>query len=71
MNDAAGRRTRSPEDEEADMSMLISFLLSVFVIALVLYLVSLLPLERRVKQVALIIVAVIGVLSLLRYIALL
>ena len=53
------------------MSMLISFLLSVLIIALVLYLVNLLPLERRVKQAALIIAAIIGVLSLLRYIAVL
>jgi len=51
------------------MSTLISLLITVLVIVLVLYLVNMLPLDRRMKQIAQIIVIIIGVLSLLRYIA--
>jgi hypothetical protein len=49
------------------MNMLISVLITFLVIILVLYLLNMLPLDGRAKQIARVIVIVIGVLSLLRY----
>jgi len=49
------------------MNTLIGVLITFLVIILVLYLVNLLPLESRAKQIVRVIVIVIGVLSLLRY----
>ena len=49
-------------------SLLISVLVTFLVIILVLYLINLLPIDGRAKQIVRIIVIVIGVLSLLRYI---
>ena len=51
------------------MSVLISILVTFLVIILVLYLVQRLPIDGRAKQIVRIIVIVIGVLSLLKYIA--
>ena len=51
------------------MSMLISILVTFLVIILVLYLINMLPIDGRAKQIVRIIVIVIGVLSLLKYIA--
>jgi hypothetical protein len=51
------------------MSMLISILVTFLVIVLVLYLINLLPLDGRAKQIVRAIVIIIGVLSLLRYLA--
>jgi hypothetical protein len=51
------------------MSMLISILITFLVIILVLYLINMLPLDGRAKQIVRIIVIIIGVLSLLRYLA--
>ena len=51
------------------MSILISVLITFLVIFLVLYLINLLPLDGRAKQIVRIIVIIIGVLSLLRYLA--
>lgn len=51
------------------MSLLISVLVTFLVIFLVLYLIGMLPIDGRAKQIARIIVIIIGVLSLLRYIA--
>ncbi len=51
------------------MSLLISLLITFLVIILVLYLVNMLPIDGRAKQIVRIIVIVIGVLSLLKYIA--
>jgi hypothetical protein len=51
------------------MSILISLLITVLVIFLVLYLVQMLPLDSRAKQIAQVIVIVIGIISLLRYLA--
>ena len=50
------------------MSLLIGVLITFLVIILVLYLVNMLPIDGRTKQIVRIIVIVIGVLSLLRYI---
>lgn len=50
-------------------SVLISILITFLVIILVLYLINLLPIDGRAKQIARVIVIIIGVLSLLRYLA--
>jgi hypothetical protein len=51
------------------VSVLISILVTFLVIVLVLYLVNLLPLDGRAKQIVRVIVILVGVLSLLRYLA--
>lgn len=50
-------------------SVLISILITFIVIVLVLYLIGMLPVDGRAKQIARVIVIVIGVISLLRYLA--
>jgi Na+/melibiose symporter-like transporter len=49
--------------------MLVSVLVTFLVVILVLYLINLLPLNRRGKEIARIIVIILGVISLLKYIA--
>jgi hypothetical protein len=51
------------------MSILISLLITFLVIILVLYLVNMLPIDGRAKQIVRVIVIIVGVLSLLKYIA--
>jgi len=51
------------------MSLLISLFITVLVIGLVLYLVRMLPLDGQIKNVLQIIVIIIGIISLLRYLA--
>ena len=51
------------------MSLLIGILITFLVVILVLFLVDRLPLDRRMKQIIQLIVIIIGVLSLLRYLA--
>jgi hypothetical protein len=51
------------------MSVLIGVLITFVVIILVLYLVNLLPLDGRAKQIVRAIVIVIGIVSLLKYLA--
>jgi hypothetical protein len=51
------------------MSLLISILITFVVIILVLYLVNILPIDGRAKQIIRVVVIIIGVLSLLKYIA--
>jgi hypothetical protein len=51
------------------MSLLISALITFLVVILVLYLVNMLPIDGRAKQIVRIIVIIIGILSLLRYLA--
>jgi hypothetical protein len=53
--------------KEFNMSMLISVLITFMVVILVLYLVNMLPIDGRAKQIVRIIVIIIGVLSLLKY----
>jgi hypothetical protein len=53
--------------KEFNMSMLISVLITFLVVILVLYLVNMLPIDGRAKQIVRIIVIIIGVLSLLKY----
>ena len=50
-------------------SVLISILITFLVIILVLYLVNLLPIDGRAKQIVRVIVIIIGVLSMLKYLA--
>jgi hypothetical protein len=49
--------------------MLISALITFVVVILVLYLINLLPLDGRAKQIARVVVIIIGIISLLKYIA--
>jgi hypothetical protein len=51
------------------MGLLISILITFVVVILVLYLVNLLPIDGRAKQIVQAIVVIIGILSLLRYLA--
>jgi hypothetical protein len=49
------------------MGLLISILITFLVVILVLYLVNLLPIDGRAKQIVRIIVIIVGILYLLRY----
>lgn len=51
------------------MSLIISILITFLVIILVLYLINMLPIDGRAKQIARIVVIIIGVISLLKYLA--
>jgi hypothetical protein len=51
------------------MNILISILITFLVIILVLYLINMLPLDGRAKQIARVVVIVIGIISLLKYLA--
>jgi hypothetical protein len=51
------------------MGVLISILITFLVVILVLYLINMLPIDGRAKQIAQIIVIIIGILSLLRYLS--
>ena len=51
------------------MNVIIGVLITFLVIILVLYLVNMLPLDGRAKQIVRIIVIIIGVISLLKYLA--
>ena len=48
------------------MSTIISILITFLVVILVLYLVNLLPIDGRAKQIVRVIVIILGILSLLR-----
>jgi hypothetical protein len=51
------------------MSLLISILITFVVVILVLYLVNMLPIDGRAKQIVRVIVIIIGIISLLRYLS--
>jgi hypothetical protein len=51
------------------MSLLISVLITFVVVILVLYLVNMLPIDGRAKQIVRVVVIIIGIISLLRYLA--
>lgn len=51
------------------MGILISALITFLVVILILYLINMLPLDGRAKQICRIIVIILGVISLLKYIA--
>ena len=49
--------------------MIISVLITFLVVILVLYLINMLPLDGRAKQIVRVVVIVLGIISLLKYIA--
>jgi hypothetical protein len=51
------------------MSVLIGILITFLVVILVLYLVNMLPIDGRTRQIVRVIVIIIGILSLLKYLA--
>ena len=51
------------------MNTLIGALITFVVIILVLYLVNMLPIDGRAKQIVRVIVIIIGIISLLKYLA--
>ena len=51
------------------MGILISILITFLVVILALYLVNMLPLDGRAKQIVRVIVIIIGIISLLKYLA--
>ncbi|HYY36417.1 MAG TPA: Thivi_2564 family membrane protein [Xanthobacteraceae bacterium] len=51
------------------MNTLIGVLITFLVVILVLYLVNMLPLDGRAKQIVRVIVIILGVISLLKYLA--
>ena len=51
------------------MSVLISVLITFVVVILVLYLVNMLPIDGRARQIVRVVVIIIGIISLLRYLA--
>ena len=51
------------------MNVIIGVLITFLVIIMVLYLVNMLPIDGRAKQIVRIIVIIIGVISLLKYLA--
>ena len=54
---------------KGDFRMLIGALITFVVVILILYLINLLPIDGRAKQIARIVVIILGVISLLKYIA--
>jgi hypothetical protein len=65
----ASRIAPIPPAKGSAMATLISVLITFVVIILVLYLVNMLPIDGRAKQIVQAIVVIIGILSLLRYLA--
>jgi hypothetical protein len=51
------------------MGLIISILITFLVIVLVLYLINMLPIDGRAKQIVRVVVIIIGILSLLKYLA--
>ena len=49
--------------------MLVSVLITFLVVILILYLINLLPIDGRAKQIARVVVIILGVISLLKFIA--
>jgi hypothetical protein len=49
--------------------MIVGALVTFLVVILILYLINLLPLDGRAKQIARVVVIILGVISLLKYIA--
>jgi hypothetical protein len=49
--------------------MLVGVLITFLVVILILYLVNMLPLDGRAKQIVRVVVIVLGIISLLKYIA--
>jgi Na+/melibiose symporter-like transporter len=69
MSTADGQQDKRNRVQTMTSSLLISLLITFLVIILVLYLINMLPIDGRAKQIARVIVIVIGIISLLRYLA--
>nr|WP_298244939.1 Thivi_2564 family membrane protein [uncultured Bradyrhizobium sp.] len=54
---------------EGGPAMLVGVLVTFLVVILVLYLINMLPMDGRAKQIARVIVIIIGIVSLLKYLA--
>jgi hypothetical protein len=66
---AAGRFSRNAFHAEDSMDILIGALITFVVVILILYLVNMLPLDGRAKQIVRVVVIVLGIISLLKYLA--
>jgi hypothetical protein len=64
----ASNGRREPKGGHA-VSVLIGILITFLVVILVLYLINMLPLDGRAKQIARVVVIIIGIISLLKYLA--
>lgn len=65
----AGLRHFQDRGSPMGASVLISILITFLVIILVLYLVNMLPMDGRARQIVRVIVIVIGIISMLKYLA--
>ena len=52
-----------------DVSILISILITFLVIILVLYFINMLPVEGRIRQILRVVVILLGIVSMLKYLA--
>jgi hypothetical protein len=66
---AAGRFSRIAFHGEDSMDVLIGALITFVVVILILYLVNMLPMDGRAKQIVRVVVIVLGIISLLKYLA--
>jgi hypothetical protein len=62
-------RARRVAQTNEGIAMLMGALITFLVVILILYLINLLPLDGRAKQIARVVVIILGVISLLKYIA--
>jgi hypothetical protein len=61
--------THAPIERATRMNTIIGVLITFLVVILVLYLVNMLPIDGRARQIVRVIVIIIGVISLLKYLA--
>jgi hypothetical protein len=54
---------------QGEIRMLMGALITFLIVILILYLINLLPLDGRAKQIARVVVIILGIVSLLKYIA--
>jgi Na+/melibiose symporter-like transporter len=66
---ALKRHHSSYRASQGDFRMLIGALITFLIVILILYLINLLPIDGRAKQIARVVVIILGVISLLKYIA--
>jgi hypothetical protein len=66
---ASPPRSRRSASLIGDFAMLVSALVTFLVVILILYLINLLPIDGRAKQICRVVVIILGVISLLKYIA--
>jgi hypothetical protein len=64
-----GESTAASHTISGGIQMLVGALITFLVVILILYLINLLPLDGRAKQIARVVVIILGVISLLKYIA--